>query len=119
MAREKLCVGIDIGASAVKMCHLKKTKRGLVLQGYGQVPLPSETVVDGALMNSARVVDAIMELIESHRIKHKQVALSVSGHSVIIKKIPLPQMSRESWSTTKGSSRPWRLIDAARLSMSP
>lgn len=95
MAREKLCVGIDIGASSIKVCQLKKTKHGLVLQAFGHVPLPSETVVDGALMNSARVVDAIQELFASNRIRNKQVSISVSGHAVIIKKIPLPQMSRE------------------------
>ncbi|MEM6731629.1 MAG: type IV pilus assembly protein PilM [Myxococcota bacterium] len=95
MAREKLCVGIDIGASAIKLCQLKKTKKGFVLEHFGMLPLPPEAVVDGALMNSARIVEAIEELMASHRIKHKQVALSVSGHSVIIKKIPLPQMSRE------------------------
>src|SRR5947208_486873 len=95
MAREKLCVGIDIGASSVKLCVLKRKKTGLELEAFGHVPLPSETVVDGALMNSARVVEAIQELLASHRIKQKQAALSVSGHAVIIKKIPLPQMTRE------------------------
>lgn len=95
MAREKLCVGIDIGASSVKMCQIKKTSRGMVLERFGLVELPSETVVDGALMNSARVVEAVQELFAMHRVKHKQVALSISGHSVIIKKIPLPQMNRQ------------------------
>ncbi|MFC1610152.1 type IV pilus assembly protein PilM [Myxococcota bacterium] len=95
MAREKLCVGIDIGANSVKLCHLKNAKSGYVLQHFGLVPLPSEAVVDGALMNSPRIVEAIGELVAAHRIKQKQVALSVSGHSVIIKKIPLPLMTSE------------------------
>lgn len=95
VAREKLCVGIDIGASSIKLCQLKKSKKGFTLEHFGMIPLPPEAVVDGALMNSARIVDAIQELVASHRIRHRQVALSVSGHSVIIKKIPLPQMSRD------------------------
>src|SRR5688572_2496036 len=95
MAREKLCVGVDIGASSVKVCHIKSTKKGLVLNAFGHAPLPTETVVDGALMNSARVVDAIGELMASQRIRHRQASLAVSGHAVIIKKIPLPQMSRQ------------------------
>ncbi len=94
MAREKLCVGIDIGTSSVKLCQLRRKKSGLVLEHFGHAPLPPETVVDGALMNSARIVDAILELIAAHRVKHKQAALAISGHSVIIKKIPMPQMSR-------------------------
>ena len=95
MAREKLCVGIDIGASSVKLCQLRNSKRGYVLENFGLVPLPSEAIVDGALMNSSRIVEAIQELIASHKIKNKNVALAVSGHSVIIKKIPLPSMSPE------------------------
>ena len=95
MAREKLCVGIDIGASSIKVCQLRRSKGGLALDALGHAPLPNETVVDGALMNSARVVETIQEMLASHRIKNKSAALSVSGHSVIIKKIPLPQMTRE------------------------
>jgi type IV pilus assembly protein PilM len=95
MAREKLCVGVDIGASSIKLCQLKKNSRGLTLERFGVVALPPQTVVDGALMNSARVVDALKELIETHNVKRKQVALAISGHSVIIKKIVLPQMTRE------------------------
>jgi len=95
MAREKLCVGIDIGASSIKLCQLKSTKDEISLEHFGLVPLPNETIVDGALMNAPRVVEAIQELIASHKVRTKQVALSVSGHSVIIKKIPLPQMTPE------------------------
>ncbi len=95
MAREKLCVGVDIGASSVKLCQLKKTGRGYTLERFGMVALPTDTVVDSALMNSAHVVQALQELVSTCRIKHKQVALAISGHSVIIKKITLPQMSRQ------------------------
>ena len=94
-SKEKLCVGIDIGASGIKLCQLKSTKKGYVLQNFGFVPIPPEAIVDGAIMNSPRIVDAIQELIAVHKIKNKQVALSISGHSVIIKKIPLPQMTED------------------------
>lgn len=93
MARERLCVGIDIGASSVKLCQLRRSKRGLVLEHFGLVPLPSEAIVDGAVMNSSRVVDAVQELIATHGVRHREVALAVSGHAVIIKKIALPQMT--------------------------
>jgi len=95
MAREKLCVGLDIGTSSVKMCQLKSTKRGLVLHRFGHAPLPADTIVDGSVMNSARVVDAVMELFGAQRIRNRQVAISVAGHAVIIKKLPMPRMSRE------------------------
>jgi type IV pilus assembly protein PilM len=57
--------------------------------------LPPETIVDGALMNSAAVVQAIQELVAEQRVKAKEVAIGVRGHSVIIKKISLPRMSQD------------------------
>ena len=78
MAREKLCVGIDIGASGVKLCQVKRKKDEFILEHYGHVALPPATIVDGAMMNPARIVDAIKELVSTHRIRNKRVAFSVS-----------------------------------------
>ncbi|HVP68943.1 MAG TPA: type IV pilus assembly protein PilM [Anaeromyxobacteraceae bacterium] len=81
----------------MKMIQLKETRRrGEVvysLQNFGMKPLPPEAIVDNALMNSTAIVQAIQELIGELRIKQKETAISVSGHSVIIKKIQMPQMS--------------------------
>ena len=95
MAKGKLSVGLDIGSGSIKVCWLKATKRNYSLQAFGMVQLPPEAIVDGALMNSTAVVDGIQELFAAQKIKHKEVATSVSGHSVIIKKINLPQMTPE------------------------
>jgi type IV pilus assembly protein PilM len=59
------------------------------------VPLPAEAIVDGAIMNASAVVDALNELITQEKVKNRMVATSVSGHSVIVKKIKLPQMSEQ------------------------
>lgn len=96
MAKGKLAVGLDIGSGSIKLCQLKPGKKGnYQLISFGMVQLPPEAIVDGALMNSTAVVDGIQELFASQKIKHKEVATSVSGHSVIIKKINLPQMTPE------------------------
>ncbi len=92
---QKLAVGLDIGSSSVKLVHLRESKRGFVLDSFGVAPLPPEAIVDGALMNSAAIVDAIRELFAQAKIKNKNVALGISGHSVIIKKISLPKMTKE------------------------
>jgi type IV pilus assembly protein PilM len=95
LARNKLAVGLDIGSSSVKLVQLRRRKGGYALQAFGIAPLPPETIVDGALMNSAAVVQAIQSLLSSQKVKTKEVALGVRGHSVIIKKITLPRMSQE------------------------
>ena len=95
MAKNKLAVGLDIGSSSVKLVQLKEKRDGYVLQAFGSAPLPPEAIVDGALMNSAAIVQAIQELVAQQKVKVKDVAIGVRGHSVIIKKIALPRMSQE------------------------
>ncbi|HEX9291519.1 MAG TPA: type IV pilus assembly protein PilM [Anaeromyxobacteraceae bacterium] len=95
MAKSKLAVGLDIGSSSVKLVQLREKKGGYALQAFGVSKLPPETIVDGALMNSAAVVQAIQDLVAEHNVKAREVAIGVRGHSVIIKKISLPRMSQE------------------------
>ncbi|MFW5878437.1 MAG: type IV pilus assembly protein PilM, partial [Myxococcota bacterium] len=96
MARSKLVVGLDIGSSCIKMIQLKESKRGYSLHNLGVAPVPPEAIVDGALMNAPAIVDAIQELMAAQGVKRgREVATSISGHSVIIKKINMPPMTRE------------------------
>lgn len=95
MAKGKLALGLDIGSSTVKIAKLKESKRGFALQTFASAPLPPEAIVDGALMNSAAIVSAIQDLCAANKIKLKEAAIGVSGHSVIIKKITLPKMSQD------------------------
>ena len=91
----KKAFGLDIGSSSVKLVELKKTKKGYNLVSLGMAPLPPEAIVDGAMMNTSAVVDAIGGLVETLKIKTKDVITSVSGHSIIIKKINLPAMTED------------------------
>jgi len=88
--KQKPVVGLDIGSSAVKAVELKKTKDGYELTAVGLEPLSPETVVDGAIIDALSVSSAIDRIFQGQKIKNKEVATSVSGHSVIIKKITMP-----------------------------
>lgn len=95
MPRGKNVVGLDIGSSAIKIIQLKESKRGYQLKHFGMAPLPPETIIDGALMNSTAIVSAIRDLVRSQKVRHKEAAIAIGGHSVIIKKITLPTMTTE------------------------
>ncbi|MGE0787106.1 MAG: type IV pilus assembly protein PilM [Sandaracinaceae bacterium] len=85
-------VGVDIGSSSIKVAELKEKRGGArALVGFGYHPLPSETIVDGHIMNTGAVVEGLSKLF--HKAKRRDVALRVSGHSVIIKKITMPFMT--------------------------
>jgi type IV pilus assembly protein PilM len=85
-------VGLDIGSSGIKLVQLKENRGRYLLQKFGIKPLEPEVIVDGTVMDEGRVVSAIKELFEELKVKVKQVAISISGHAVIVKKISLPPM---------------------------
>jgi type IV pilus assembly protein PilM len=94
--KTKNLVGLDIGSSAVKLVELKDAKGGgyrLVRTGIEN--LSPEAIVDGAIMDASLVVDTVSRTISSLGVRNNDFATSLSGHSVIIKKISLPTMSSE------------------------
>jgi type IV pilus assembly protein PilM len=92
--KRKNVIGLDIGSSSIKLVELNEGKSGYKLQNLAISPLPPEAIVDGALMDSVTIVDTIRDLISTCKVKTKDVVTSVSGHSVIVKKITLPFMTK-------------------------
>jgi type IV pilus assembly protein PilM len=93
LSKKKNVIGLDIGCSSIKLVELKEDKSGFKLQNLAISPLPPEAIVDGALMDSVTIIDAIRDAIAASKTKTKDVVTSVSGHSVIVKKISLPFMT--------------------------
>lgn len=92
-SKKKDVVGLDIGSSSIKLVELKNDKNGYQLQNLAISPLPPEAIVDGALMDSVTIIDTIREVIATSKTKSKDAVTSISGHSVIVKKISLPFMT--------------------------
>jgi len=90
----RVSVGVDIGSHSIKVCQLDEGSRGLSLRRFDVAPLPPDSVVDGAVMNFTHVQDKLKELVVANKLKGKPAILAVSGHSVIIKKISLPEMTQ-------------------------
>jgi len=90
-------VGLDIGSSAVKVVELKDLGkgRGYQLLNVALERLSPEAIVDGAIMDAGLVVDTVQRAFTSRKIKGGDVAIALSGHSVIIKKISIPATSEE------------------------
>ncbi len=89
LSREDLVVGVDIGSHAVKVCQLKKTDKGYKVINLGSAILPEGAVDDGTLDDPEVVGSIIGELFESLKIKQKKIGFSISGYSVIVKKVNL------------------------------
>jgi len=89
----KTVVGIDIGSSAVKVVELKPLKNNFELVAIGHANLVPDAIVDGHIIDLNHVSDTIRRLLTEQKIKTKDVHTSVSGHSVIIKKIEVGYMT--------------------------
>ena len=95
LGKNKQVVGLDIGSSSVKMVELKRVGKAVAIAKIGIESLPPEVVADGNIVDTGHVSAAIAKLFDDNKIKTRQVATSVSGHSVIVKKLSLQPMSEE------------------------
>jgi type IV pilus assembly protein PilM len=98
--KKKPIVGLDIGSSVVKAVELVPAGSGWRLERFGTAPLPPEAIVQGSFMNAPAITSAVREAVANGRIRSKDVATSVSGHAVIVKKIALPVQSAEELAET-------------------
>lgn len=92
---KKNLVGLDIGSSSVKAVELQARRGTVELVSLGYENLPSDTIVDGQIMELNSVSNVVSNIFREHQIKTDQVVAGVSGHSVIVKNIVVPQMSEE------------------------
>lgn len=87
-------VGVDIGSHSVKLCELDgEVGAKPRLLRFAVEALPEQTIVDGHVMNTGAVVEALEKLFKGH--KRREVALRVSGHGVIIRKVTIPLLSAD------------------------
>ena len=115
MAKNQNAIGLDIGSNSIKLIQVKRSNQGMNLENFAMSELSPEAIYEGGIHDKEAVVKTIKELIESLHLKSKQVAISIGGHSVIVKKITLPAMSddelAESISWEADHYIPYDLVD--------
>lgn len=92
VSENELVVGLDIGSHAVKVCQLKQTSSGYAIVTLGSTVLPEGAVEDGTLNDPETVSEAISDLFKNLKIRKKKIGFSISGYSVIVKKVNLAVM---------------------------
>lgn len=80
-------IGLDIGSHSIKLVEISHTKRGMILKNFGIIGLPKDAIVEGTIKEMEVVAAAIRTLYKNLNVKNKNVATSISGFSVIVKKI--------------------------------
>lgn len=93
--RKNDIIGLDIGSNSIKLIQLNDDNGSYTLSKFGIVPLAPEMIVEGTIMDSVRCVEALQNLLKDQSISTKNSVISLSGHSVIVKKVSLPQMTED------------------------
>ncbi|MGO9136687.1 MAG: type IV pilus assembly protein PilM [Syntrophales bacterium] len=88
----KSLVGLDIGSSAIKLAEIVETPKGYVLSRFSKIPLATGVIVDGVPVEQQELAQRIKQLFKHAGCKRKSIVTSLSGHSVIIKKVNFPAM---------------------------
>jgi len=88
-------VGLDIGSSTIKAAEVVETKKGPTLNNFGMLHIAPGIIEEGTIKDHAAVSAAIRELFKSSSIRDKNVAISIGGLSVIVKKINVQTMTED------------------------
>lgn len=89
---KKQVVGLDIGSSSLKLVEILDTSKGYFLNKFSQIPLDRNVIVDGALNEPDTLSQKIKDLFKASSCRTKNVIVSLSGHSVIVKKVSFTKM---------------------------
>ena len=88
-------VGLDIGSRSIKAAEIVETKQGLSLKRFGIVDIAHGAIEEGTINDPETVAESIRQLFKSYNIKETNVAVSIGGYSVIVKKISVQTMDEE------------------------
>jgi type IV pilus assembly protein PilM len=88
-------VGLDIGSRSIKAAELTETKQGLSLKRFGIMDIAHGAIEEGTINDPETVAESIKQLFKSYNIKESNVAVSIGGYSVIVKKITVQTMDEE------------------------
>lgn len=88
-------IGLDIGSKTFKVASVEETKKGHNLKEFGMIDIPSGVIEEGSIKDPEQAADFIRQLFTMFNIKEHNVALSIGGYSVIVKKINVEAMSED------------------------
>ena len=88
-------VGLDIGSRSIKAAQIVDSKRGNTLKHFGIADIAHGAIEEGTINDPESVAQSIRQLFKSYGIKQNNVAVSIGGYSVIVKKISVQTMAEE------------------------
>ena len=88
----KQMLGMDLGSYSIKVARISNKRGKLFLNKFGNIAVPLNTIVDGSIMNTYEMNDAIKTLLAREKIRDKYCAISIAGHGIINRIIDVPDI---------------------------
>ncbi len=93
-------VGLDIGSRTIKAAEIQRTSDGYKLLRFGAIDIKPGLIEEDGIKQPEDVADHIRQLLKLYNIKEQNVAISIGGYSVIVKKISIQNMAEEELQNT-------------------
>lgn len=93
--RNKLGIGLDIGSRSIQLAVLRAKRGSVSVERLASKQLPHDAIVEGAILDSQAVCSSITDLLKENQIKSREIAMSVGGRRVMIKRVTTDEMSDE------------------------
>lgn len=96
--KQKDCLGLDIGASSVKIVQLKKKKSLTKLVGYESRALPDNLIIEGIISDHQKMAKIIKEMLaetKEGKFTAEKVIASIPDTNVFTRVLELPELSEK------------------------
>jgi type IV pilus assembly protein PilM len=95
LKKRETLLGLDIGASTIKLAELERTASGFELANIGVGVTPADALQGNSVIRPDSLADAIVALLEENGISDRRVSLAMPSISVYPKKVKMDRMSMD------------------------
>jgi type IV pilus assembly protein PilM len=88
-------IGLDIGSRTLKVAEIAETKKGHTLQNFGTIDIKPGLIEEGTIKDPEAVAASIRELFKNVKLKDQNIAISIGGYSIIVKKVNVQTMTED------------------------
>ncbi len=88
-------IGLDIGSRTIKVAEIVDKKTSHIFKSFHTINLEPGIIEEGAVKDPETVSESIRKIYKEAKLKEKNVAISIGGYSVIVKKINVQKMTEE------------------------
>jgi type IV pilus assembly protein PilM len=106
-------IGLDIGSTSIRAVEVRRNKDDYTLTNFGQVPLPTGTVVSGVVQEPLAVTSALKQLWAACKFDSKSVSLGVTNPQLVVREMSVANLPAKD----RRKALPFQVKDALPLAV--